>query len=143
MLKKKKQECCWPVTNGLPLISPAKMNLPCISTELQLWVCNHGEPSAVRVPTWQEKENTFTEGKRKLTGQQRVHGSSLAESLPGMKRSLSSSCWALLWSQGVRTPSSGLSTIFEVSVHWFFIVSYVYVYWELLHIALFTYLQYM
>ena len=35
-------------------------------------------------------------------GKSQRHGISLAESLPGKKRSLSSSCWALLPSQGMR-----------------------------------------
>jgi len=43
--------------------------------------------------------NTFTERNRKWEDYgNRVHGFSLAESLPGKKRSLSSSCWAQLWS---------------------------------------------
>lgn len=48
---------------------------------------------------------------------QRVLGSSLAASLPG-KRSLSSSWWALLGSQSMRVPPSGLLTILiEVSAY--------------------------
>ena len=37
---------CWPQTNALPGISPAKMGLFRISKELQFWVCNHDEPHA-------------------------------------------------------------------------------------------------
>ena len=37
---------CWPKTNRLPVISPAKMGLFGISRELQFRVCNHGEPHA-------------------------------------------------------------------------------------------------
>ena len=43
----------------------------------------------------------------------RVHDFSLVVSLPAKKRSLYSSCWALLLSQGVRAPPSGLSTLFN------------------------------
>lgn len=39
-----------------------------------------------------------------------VCGVSLCESLPGKKRGLSS-CWALLSSQGLRAPPSGLLTV--------------------------------
>ena len=36
---------------------------------------------------------------------------SLAESWPGKKKSLSSPCWALLSSQGMRAPPAGLLTL--------------------------------
>ena len=42
-----------------------------------------------------------------------VHGLSLAEYLPRKKRSLSSSCWALLPSQGLRAPLSGPLSLFN------------------------------
>ena len=71
--------------------------------------------SHVQVPALQGKEIAFIEGKRKLEGcsKQRVKGFSLAESLPGEKRSPSSSCWALLSLQGVRAPPTGLPTLFN------------------------------
>ena len=47
-------------------------------------------------------------------------------SLPRKKRSLLSSCWALLSSQGVRAPLSGLLThLIDVSVHEIFTISVV------------------
>ena len=52
----------------------------------------------------------FYRGEKEVGGgysKQRLHGFSLAEPLPGMKRSVSSSCWAL----GVGAPPSGLSTL--------------------------------
>lgn len=46
--------------------------------------------------------------------QQRAYGLSLF--LPG-KKGLSYSCWAPLLSQSVRAPSSGLTTLLEISVY--------------------------
>ena len=57
---------CWPKTNRLPDISPAKMGLSEISRELQFRVCNHGETQ--ESPTQQRKENAFIEVEIKLGG---------------------------------------------------------------------------
>ena len=74
----------------------------------------------VQVPAQQEKENTFTE-RKKGAGRaiiNRVHDSSLAESLPGKKSRVSPSCWALLLSQGMRAPLSGSQLfVIEVSIY--------------------------
>ena len=51
-------------------------------------------------------------GSGKVIGKKRVHGFLLTESLPGKKRSLSSSGWALM-SQCVRTSPSGFSAPFN------------------------------
>ena len=61
----------------------------------------------------QNREDPFMSGKGSGEGysKQRALGFSLAESLPGKKRSLSSSCWALLWSQSIRVPPSGFLTV--------------------------------
>ena len=80
-------------------------------------ICNSGSAamvSPVQVPTQQGKENPFIEGKGSREGcKQRVPGFSLAEPLPGKKRSLSSSCCALLSLQGMRAPPSGFPTLFN------------------------------
>ena len=55
---------CWPDTNGLLDISPAKMGLFKISRELQFGLCNPGQPPAS--PCRQGVENPFIERKRKL-----------------------------------------------------------------------------
>ena len=73
----------------------------------------------VQVPKPQEQENTFIGRKRELGGycKHRLLGFSLAESLPGRKRGLSSSSWALLLSQGVRaSPLVSQLYLIEVSV---------------------------
>ena len=99
---------CWPEINRLPDISPTKMDLFKVSRELQFEVCNHCEPHK---SSCTRKGKHFYRGERKSRGysQKRVCGFSLAESLPGKKRSASSSCWALIWSQVMRVPPSGLS----------------------------------
>ena len=57
-----------------------------------------------------------------LLRKQRVQGFSLAESLLGKKRTLSSYCWALLFLEGVRDSPSDLPTLFiKASVLNFFI----------------------
>ena len=72
------------------------------------------------------KSPTAREGERFFRGEKevrralvnRVHGYLLVKSLSGKKRSLSSSCWALLSSQGASTPLSGLLILLvEVSVY--------------------------
>ena len=71
-----------------------------ISRELQFGVCNYEEPCA-GLHT-QRKGQHFNEKERELGesySEQKSHGSSLAEKLPGKKRGLSSFSWALLSSQ--------------------------------------------
>lgn len=96
------------------------MGLFKISRELQFEVCNYGKPHAsprtVREECFHGEEKEFEEGYSKQT----AHGLSLAESCPGRKRLLSSSCGALLSSQGVRAPPSGLLILF----HWHFSVHF-------------------
>ena len=89
------------------------MGLFGISKELQFGVCNRGESHA-SPPT--AREEVFIKEKIKLElGVAMVNKKSMAfhwlSPLPGKKRSLSSSCWALQWSQGVRTPPFGLPTL--------------------------------
>ena len=86
--------------------------------------------SPMQVPNENGKENSFKEGRNKLGGLQQTEpieelrvGStvafywlscdsfSLAELLPA-RGNLSSSCWALLLSLGVRAPPSGGLTLF-------------------------------
>ena len=64
-------------------------------------------------PAQQGEETAFIEGKRRLTRAEvnRAQGLLLAESSPGKRGSLSSSCWALLPSQCVRVPPAGLLTV--------------------------------
>lgn len=78
--------------------------------------CNSGSASMARhkPSTHRVRERAcFYRGKRSREGcsKHRIHGCSLTELLPG-KKSLSSSSWALLSSQGVGAPSSGLLTLF-------------------------------
>ena len=88
------------------------MGLFGISRELQFRFCKHDEPRT--------SSRMAREGERFYRGENevgralvnRVYGFSLAQSLPG-KKSLSSSCAALLSSQGVRAPASGLPTLFH------------------------------
>ena len=102
-------DICLPETNRLPHISSAKMSLFGINRELQFSVYNHCEVCA-NPPCDKGKRTLFTEMKMKLGRlyKQRAHGFSLAESLLGKRRNLSSSCWAQLLSQSVRAPHSGL-----------------------------------
>ena len=118
---------CWlkRYKNRLPSISPAKMGLFKINTELQFEVCNHGKPHAsprtAREECFHGEKKEFGEGYRKRT----VHGFSLAESWPGKKRLLSSSCRAPLSPKGMRAPPSGLLTLFN----WDFAVSFLFTTW--------------
>ena len=89
-----------------------KMSLFRISRKLQSRVFKHGKPCAS--PHTKEGEHYFIErekGSWEGSSKQRVRGFLLAESLPGKKRSLSFSCWALLSLQGVRAPPSGPPTL--------------------------------
>ena len=52
-------------------------------------------------------------GSQEGCSKQIVYGFSLADSLPGKKRRLFSSCWALLLWQGMRIPCSGLPTLYN------------------------------
>ena len=96
-------------TNRLPYISSAKMSLFGINRELQFRVYKHCEVCA-NPSRDKGKRTLFTEMKMKLGRlyKQRAHSFSLAESLLGKKRNLSSSYWAQLLSQSVRVPHSGL-----------------------------------
>ena len=90
------------------------MDLFRISRELQFRVHNLGEPSA-SPPMAREREHFSERGKGSWEsyGKQKLHSVSLAKLLPGKKRGLSSSCWALLLSEGVRAPPSGLPALFN------------------------------
>ena len=95
---------CSDKLNRLPDISPAKIGLFKISRELQFRVCNHGKP---HTNSYMAREGGhFYGGKGSWEGysKQRVNDFLLAESLPGKKRSVSSSCWTRLSSQVMRAP---------------------------------------
>ena len=64
------------------------------------WPPGWAQPASPYTAREGEKENCFMEGTRKLGGYspQRVWAFSLAESLSGRRKRLSSYCWALLWS---------------------------------------------
>lgn len=68
----------------------------------------------MQVPTQKGKENPFIEQKRKLGEMQKTVMTIHWLSLFSEKKSLSFSCWSLLWYQGLRTPQSGLPNLF----HW-------------------------
>ena len=89
------------------------MGLFGIRKELQFGVRNQSEPNASEDK--QEKED-FKERKGLLGDYSngRVHGFSLAELLPGNRRSRPSSSWAVL-SFKARGSPFGLPTLFEVS----------------------------
>ena len=108
-------------TDRLPHISPAKIDLFTISRiaiwDLQPWQatckCQHSKGRRMLIKRGREFAGATVN---------RVLGLSLAESLPGKKSSLSSSCWVLLLSQGMRAPPSGLLTLFN----WGFCLSHFY-----------------
>ena len=84
------------------------MNLFRISRELQLSICHHGE-SCLSPHTAREGE-LFYRGEKEVVGVEGIlvngdHGFSLAGSLPGKNRCLSS-CWTLgiFARQGMRAP---------------------------------------
>lgn len=116
---------CWPETNRQPDISPVNMDL-FGRRELQFRVCNHGEPSP-SLCTEREREG-FCTGKKEVGKAvvNKVHGFSLDETLPGIKRSLSSH-WTLLLLQSVRAPPSGRSTLFN----WGFCLIYIYIFYHM------------
>lgn len=96
--------------NRLSDISPAKMGLFGISRELQFRVCKHGE-AYTNPHTTREEEHFYRWAKE--VGRALVnHGFSLNKSFPE-KKSLSSSCWALLPSCGLRVPLPGILTWFN------------------------------
>ena len=104
---------CWPKTGRLPVISPEKIGLLRISKELHFGsanIVNH-----MHIPPLQGKKNTFIEGKNEHEGcsKWRVHGFSLAESLPRKKWNLCSSHWSQPSSQGMGTPPAGLPFLFN------------------------------
>ena len=111
---------CWPETNRIQIFLQ------------QSWVylgsaenCRSGSATMVshmQIPSQQGKENPFIDRKGSWEGysKQRVHGFSLAESLSGKKRSLSSSCWALLSSQSMGAPLPGLLILFHCGFCSFF-----------------------
>ena len=70
----------------------------------------------MQAPQQKGKENTFIEGKkevgRALVSKKSMYFHWLSPSWK-KKRSFYTSCWALLLSQGVRGPLSGLLTVFN------------------------------
>ena len=102
---------CLSETNRLTDISLAKID----SESAENCILESATMSQMQLPTWQG-ENALRERKKKKSWEDcskwRVLSFSLAESLPGKKRSPSSSCWALLLSQK-GAPPSGLSTLFN------------------------------
>ena len=108
---------CWPKTNRLPVISPAKTSLFRIRKELQFWVYNHGK-SCASPSTAREGQLFYRREKevwRAIVNKEsrKTKSFSLAELLPERRGGLSSSSWALLSSQGTRAPPSGLLTLFN------------------------------
>ena len=99
---------CWPETNRSPDMFLAKMGLLKISRKLLFGIYDQEDPHE---SYWRARESELLyRGKGSWEGcsKQRVHGFSLAESLPEKKRSLSSACWALLWFHSMTAPSSRL-----------------------------------
>ena len=92
------------------------MGLFGISRELQFGICSHGEPRA-SLHAAREGE-LFYRGEKEVWRAavvKRAHGFSLAESLPGKKRSLFPSCRALLWPQDMTAPPPDY--LINVSAH--------------------------
>ena len=102
---------CWPKTNRLQGVSPAKMGLFGICRELQFKVHNYGEPHASLHATEAELFYRGEKGIWECGSKQRFHGFSLAKLLPEKKRSLCTFSWALLPLQGIRALPSGLPTL--------------------------------
>ena len=68
----------------------------------------------MQVPACQGKENAFLEGEKEVgraTMNQESMALSVIKFLPG--KNIFSSSWALLLSEGVRAPPSGLPTLFN------------------------------
>ena len=112
---------CLSETNRLTDISLAKID----SESAENCILGSATMSQMQLPTWQE-ENAFRERKKKSwedCSKQRVLSFSLAESLPGKKRSPSSSCWLCSY-HGKELPLlvSQLYLI-EISVYYFFTFS--------------------
>ena len=64
---------------------------------------------------WRVAVHGVTKSRTRLSKRTELNGFSLAE-LSGKKRSLSSSCWTLLWAWGLRAPPSGAPILFKVSI---------------------------
>ena len=103
---------CWPEINRLPDIFSSKDGSLRTSREFQFEVWNHGQ-SPSSLCTAREGECFYRGGKGRWEGygKQRFHSFSLAESLTGRKRSLSSSSWALL--SGHEKSPSNLPVLFH------------------------------
>lgn len=87
---------------------------------MQFRTCNHGEPCLS--PLTAKERGHFPVGEKNvekpLVNKESIHGFSLAESVSGSKRSLSSSFWALLPSKDVRGPLLvSLLYLTEISVY--------------------------
>jgi len=89
------------------------MGLFGINRELQFGVCNHGKLHA-SCHMLREREHFYI--REKKDGRVIAKSLWLSLSLPG-KKGLSSPCWAPLLSRSVRAPSSGLTTLLEISVY--------------------------
>lgn len=100
---------CWPETNGLPDISPAKMHLFGIRRELQFRVCDHGEPRASYRTARKKK---FYRGEREGNGYSKQKCMAFHWVI-ARKEEGHSSYWALLLTPEVG-PSSGPSTLFKI-----------------------------
>lgn len=89
----------------LPDIFPAKLGLFEVSKKLQFGVCNYDEPCANPCRA-KEGQHFYRGGKGNWESysKQRVPGFSLAEFLPGKKKSLSSPSTVLPFSQSVGVP---------------------------------------
>lgn len=78
-----------------------------------LGIFSHGKPHASSHVTGEEAYFNKEKEAGGVYSKQRIHGFSLAECLLGKKKSLSSSCLALLWSQGMSALPSGLPALFN------------------------------
>lgn len=103
---------CWPKTNRLQGVSPAKMGLFGICRELQFKVYNHGEPHASLHAT--REAELFYRGEKGLWecySKQRFHDFSLANLLPEKESVPSVGLCSQL--RGIRALPSGLPTLFN------------------------------
>ena len=84
-----------------------------LAENCSLGVCSHGKP---HVSSHVTGEGAYFSKEKEAGGvysKWRIHGFSLAESLPGKSESLSSSSLALLWSQGMSALPSGPPALFN------------------------------